>query len=207
MITDSLRNGVPKLAAASAVTALLYDAPHLLFDANYAVASDHPLFIPHAAFGILTFVLLSLVLAGLLLRLEGRTTDRLAVVGGLVTLAGLFLVTGGTWGEGFMIPYLADIDPTVFDGEVGGYLLGLILLGGVLFCTGWLVVAVALRRAEVLTKGSAMLLGGGAIVALAPLPLTTFLFVAALAVAVRRLDRVAAPAGAGEPALRAVVPA
>lgn len=196
MITDSLRSAVPKLALASGVTAFLYDAPHLFFDGNYAVASDHALFIPHAVFGIITFVLLALVLAGLLLRLEGRTTGRLAAVGGAVTLVGLFLVTGGTWGEGFMIPYLADIDPSVFGGDVGGYLLGVIALGGVLFCTGWLLVAVALRRADVLARTPATVLGGAALVALVPLPLTTFVFVAALAVVARRLDAVSA-AGAG----------
>lgn len=194
MLTDPLRRNVPTFALASAVTAFLYDAPHLLFDGNLAVASDHLLFIPHAVFGIISFVLLALVLAGLLLRIEGRTTGPLASVGGVVTLLGLFLVTGGTWGEGLMVPYLADIEPSVFADEVGGYLLGAIVLGGVVFCIGWLLMSVVLRRAGILAKGPAMVLGGAALVALVPLPLTTFVFVAALAVVARRLDAATVPA-------------
>ena len=197
MITDTLRHAVPKLSLASAVAAALYDLPHLLCDRNYAVASDHALFIPHAAFGILTFLLLALVLAGLLLRLESRATGSLPAVAGLVTLAGLFLVAGGTWGEGFMIPYLADIEPSVFAEDVGGYLLAIIAVGGVLFATGWLLMSVALRRAGVLAKGTAVLLGAGSLVALLPLPLTTLVFTVALAVAARRLDA-PSPATVGE---------
>jgi len=187
MTVQSLRNAVPRLAVLAAVLAFFYDAPHLLFDSNHAVASDHPLYLFHAAMGILGMIVLTLVLAGLLVRAEGRLTGPLPAVAGLVTLTGLVMAAGGTWGEGFMVPYLADIDPTVFAGEVGGYLLAIIIAGGLLFCTGWLLMAVVLRRAEVLSKGQAIALGAGAVVALAPVPLTTFLFVCVLAAVTQKL--------------------
>ncbi len=195
MTAESLRNAVPRLAIVAAILGLLYDAPHLLFDDNFAVASDHPLFKFHAVMGIAAFAVLAVVLVGLLLRIGDRKPGGLPLVAGATTLLGLFLVAGGTWGEGLMIPYLADIEPSVFDGEVGGYLLGVIIAGGLLFCTGWLLMAVALRRADLLTTGAAIAMGAGALVALVPLPLTTFVFVAALAVVTQRLQD--APAAAG----------
>jgi hypothetical protein len=193
MTAATLRNAVPRLAVVAAVLGFLYDAPHLLFDANYAVASDHPLFIFHAVMGILMMVVLVVVLAGLLLRTEGRVTGPLPLVAGAVTLTGLVFAAGGTWGEGLMIPYLADIDPSVFADDVGGYLLAVIMLGDLLFCSGWLLMSVLLRRSEVLTKGSAIALGAASVVALVPLPLTTFLVVAVLAVVTQRLDVAPAP--------------
>ena len=196
MTAATLRNAVPRLAVVAAVLGFLYDAPHLLFDANYAVASDHPLFIFHAVMGILMMVVLVVVLAGLLLRTEGRVTGPLPLVAGAVTLTGLVLAAGGTWGEGLMIPYLADIDPSVFADDVGGYLLAVIMLGGLLFCSGWLLMSVLLRRAELLTKGQAIALGAASVVALVPLPLTTFLVVAVLAAVTQRLA--VAPASAVE---------
>lgn len=193
MTVDSLSNAVPRLAVAAAVLGFLYDAPHLLFDADYAVASDHPLYIFHGAAGIAAFVVLALVLAGLVLRVGARLAGPLPTIGGAVTLAGLFLASGGIWGEAFMIPYLADIDPSVFADDVGGYLLGIIVLGGVTLATGWMMMTVAIRRAGLASKGAAIALGVGSLLLLVPFPLTTFLFTLALAVVAQRLESAPAP--------------
>jgi hypothetical protein len=193
MTADHLRDAAPRLAIVAAVLAFLYDVPHLFFDSNLAVASDHPLFVFHAVMGILTMIVLTVVLAGLVLRTEGRIAGALPAVAGGVTLAGLVLAAGGIWGEGLMIPYIADIEPHVFDAEVGGYLLGVIILGGLLLCSGWLLMAVLLRRADVLSKGPAIVLGLASVIALVPLPLTSFVLVAAIAAASQRLGDNAEP--------------
>lgn len=182
----SLRDAVPRLTVVAAVLAFLYDAPHLLFDDDYAKASDHPLYIFHAAMGIAAMTVLALVVGGLLLRADDRLRGSLPAVAGTVTLAGIVLVAGGTWGEGFMIPYLADIEPSVFAGEVGGFLLAIIALGGLAFSVGWLLIAVTLRRADLLSRNQGLAMGGGALLALLPLPLTVFVFATTLAVVAQR---------------------
>lgn len=187
MTTQSLQRAVPRLAILAAVLAFLYDAPHLLFDSDYANASDHPLYIFHAAMGIAAIVVLALVLAGLLVRSDDRLRGGLPAVAGTVTLAGLVLVAGGTWGEGFMIPYLADIEPSVFADEVGGYLLGVIVAGGFTFSFGWLLTTVTLRRADLLSRNQALAIGAASVLALVPLPLTMFVFAGVLAAVAQRL--------------------
>lgn len=187
MTNDSLQRAVPRLTAVAGALAFLYDAPHLLFDSNYAKASDHPLYIFHAVMGIAALVVLALVLAGLLVRPDSRLRGTLPAVAGAVTLSGLMLVAGGTWGEGFMIPYLADIDPSVFADAVGGYLLAIIVVGGLTFSVGWSLTTLALRRADLLSRNQAVALWIGAALALVPVPLTTFGFVVILAVVAHRL--------------------
>ncbi len=186
MITETLRRATPKLAIAAAVAGALYDLPHFLFDENGAVASDHPLFVIHSIAGIVMCVLLSLVAASILLRVQSESESVLSSAAGATTLLGLFLVAGGIWGEGFVVPFVADVEPSVFDQDPGGLLLAAIIIGGVVFAVGWLLMSVLVHRAGLLSHNLAIVLGIASVAVMAPFPGLVLAFTAILAAVTTR---------------------
>ena len=73
---------------------------------------------------------------------RGDGGGRLRTVAHTVTLAGTVLLAGDYWFEAFIVPYLADVAPTVLGGDPGGILLGGAVASFIVYGVGWLLLGV-----------------------------------------------------------------
>ncbi len=204
MNTESLQRTFPKVAIAAAITGALFDLPHLLFGEDLAEAYDHPLFVAHGVAGVITLTMVIVILAGLVLRIGDRATGAFAPVASALTLLGTVAVAGGTWAEGFLVPFIGGKDPSVLVGDPKGVLLAALIVGSALFSTGWLSMAIVLRRAGLVSRAMAAVLGVSAVLAFLPFPGTTLVFLVALAIVTA--GACASPVAAAAPLSVSAVP-
>lgn len=177
MTLDQLHRTATRAAVAAAVIGIPADLVHFAIDRTDD--SGSLAFRLHGLGLVTAFVLLLLALAGIALAQEGRA-GRLGRVGALVALAGTALALGDITKEAFGLP----LAPEQLSDPKGFYLAVLVVSFGLL-AAGWLLTAVAVRRAGVASAPAAALLGAGAVLAFPPIPgayITLLLGVAAVAV-------------------------
>jgi hypothetical protein len=88
----------------------------------------------------------------------------------MVALVGTVLAAGGAWDQVFTVPYLASEAPAVLDSETSGSLLAGFFVSFTVLAIGWVLFAIATRRAGVLPRRSATVLLAGGVLAFLPAP-------------------------------------
>jgi hypothetical protein len=114
---------------------------------------------------VLASTLLILGLVGLYM-LQAEPAGRLGLIAFLVALTGTVMLAGADWSAAFFGPWVAEAAPELLVAEPGGTMAVGITLTLVLFALGWFLFGLASLRAEVLPRGSALLLVVGAVLAL-----------------------------------------
>lgn len=178
MTLDQLHRTAVRAGLAAAALGVPADLFHFTIESR-AAASQSLAFRLHGIGLVLSFTLLLLALAGVVLAQQDRA-GRLGRVGGLLALAGTTLVIGDLAKEAFGLP-LAPAEL----GDPKGYYLAVVVLSFALLTLGWLLTAVAARRAGVASAPAAWLLVVGAVLAFPPIPgayVVLLLGVAAVAV-------------------------
>jgi hypothetical protein len=116
---------------------------------------------------LLGVMLLLVGLVGLYAR-QSQAAGALGLVGFLVAFAGTVLVAGFLWASIFIAPAVAVEAPEFLDaGSPPGLFLALVTCG-----VGWLLFGIAALRARVYPRWATILLIGGAVIFVLPLPLT-----------------------------------
>lgn len=170
------------LAGPAAVLAVV------LFFAALGVTGDDPGALSRSPLGVasnsvalLSIVLLLLGLAHLASTSAALRSAPAAVV---AAAAGTLLMSGAAWTQLVVLPALATEAPRMADQGhslvTAGYILSFLAAG-----LGWLLVALRLRRDQLLGRGRVRLLVAGAVLMIVPLPGRWFL----LAIAVTLLAR------------------
>ena len=196
MTLDSLHRAAARAAVAAAAVGIPADLYHFAMDGRTAAAaSDALAFRLHGLGLVAAFSLLLLALAGIVLAQRGRA-GRLGVVAGLVALAGTALALGDIAKEAFGLP----LAPEQL-GDPQGYYLAVVVVSFALLSVGWLLTAVAVRRAGVASGPAAALLGVGAVLAFPPIPGAYVVLLLAVAVVAVRLPDLAGPVDAPNGAL------
>ena len=110
---------------------------------------------------IVAFALLALALVAIYER-QARDAGWLGVVGAGAALIGTVFMAGDWWYEAFVVPWLADVAPVVFETGAGGRLLVGGLASFALFSFGWSLFGAASIRARVFPRAIsvAILIGG-----------------------------------------------
>lgn len=112
---------------------------------------------------IVAELLIILGLIGLYAR-QVEQSGSLGLIAFLVAFTGSVMVSGIDWGSAFMAPWLAETAPSgLLDAEPTGLFGAGILLTYLLFVLGWLLFGLVSLQAQVLPRGSAVLLMVGAI--------------------------------------------
>lgn len=133
------------------------------------------------ALGVLLLLALGLV------ALYVRQQDALGGFGTgafVLALVGTMLAAGGAWEQVFSVPFLADVAPAALDAGSSGSLLAGFLLSFLLLAAGWVLFALASRRAGVLPRRASTLVLLGAVLAILPAPTALRLLVLSIGVAV-----------------------
>jgi hypothetical protein len=120
-----------------------------------------PLYAINTVVSIVAFGFLALALVAIYER-EGRAAGWLGVIGMGAALMGTVFLAGDWWYEAFVVPWLADVAPVVFDTGAGGRLLVGGLASFALFSFGWALFGAASIRARVFPRAIsvAILIGG-----------------------------------------------
>ena len=163
MTLDQLHRTAARAGLAAAAIGVPADLFHFTIESR-AAASQSLAFRLHGIGLVTAFTLVLLALAGVVLAQQGRA-GRLGRVGGLLALAGTALVVGDLAKEAFGLP-LAPAEL----GDPKGYYLAVVVLSFGLLSLGWLLTAIAARRAGVASAPAAWLLGVGAVLAFPPIP-------------------------------------
>ena len=195
MTVDQIRRAAVAAGTAAAVIGLPADLYHFTIDSRTAAATTTA-FRFHGVALVLAFVLLLVALAGLVLAQDGRS-GRLGTLGAGIALLGTALVIGDLAKEAFGMP----LAPEQLGDPTGWYLVVVVVSFGLL-ALGWLLTALALRRAGVISGPATWLLGAGAVLTFPPIPGAYVVLLIAVAVATRSLLR---PAVAQQPAVPARV--
>lgn len=163
MTLDQLQRTAGRAALAAAVVGIPADLFHLTIDSR-AAASQSLAYRLHGIGLVTAFTLLLLALAGVVLAQRDRA-GRIGRVGGLLALAGTALVLGDLAKEAFGLPLAPEqlADPK-------GYYLVVVVVSFGLLALGWLLTALAVRRAGIAGAPAAWLLGIGAVLAFPPIP-------------------------------------
>ena len=127
-------------------------------------------------------ILLAVALIGLH-RAQEAAFSRFGHASALLALAGTMLAAGGAWDTFVTVSYLADVAPAVLDRPTDGALLAGFIASYLVFSAGWACFAVATLRAGVLSRGPAIALLVGAVLAFVPAPAAMRTLVLAVAVA------------------------
>ena len=157
-------------AMSSALLALLSFVLYLLIVGGARIseaATSTAFFLPSGA----QLLAMALLLIGLV-ALFGRQAEAFGVLGltGFVlALLGTTLAAGAAWSQVFVVPRLAEVAPTVADQGTGSVLAGF-LLSFLLFGVGWFVFGVATLRTQLFPRWAVILLIGGAVISIVPLP-------------------------------------
>lgn len=185
MTLDQLHRTAARAGLAAAVIGIPADLFHFTIESR-AAASQSLAFRLHGLGLIMAFTLALLALAGIVLAQRGRA-GRLGAVGGLLALLGTALVIGDLAKEAFGLPLAPDQlgDPT-------GYYLTVVVVSFGMLSLGWLLTAVAARKAGLISGPAAWLLGAGAVLAFPPIPGAYLVLLLGVAVGTLRL-----PAGVG----------
>ena len=130
---------------------------------------------------LLAFALLALH------RLQEDRLGRLGHAGFAIAAVGTILAAGGAWDSTFTVPYLAENAPAVLDRSTDGSLLAGYVSSYLVFAIGWATFAVATVRAGMLSRGPAIALVVGSLLAILPAP--TAIRVLVLTVAAALLGR------------------
>ncbi|HEX2097736.1 MAG TPA: hypothetical protein VHF46_01590 [Rubrobacteraceae bacterium] len=129
-----------------------------------------------SAVNLLAVVLLLIGLVGLYAR-QSEAAGLLGLVGFLVAFLGTALATGFHWATLFIVPSVAVVAPGfVNEGPPPGFFLMFIT-----FAVGWLLFGVATLRAHVYPRAAAILLIGGVVFSLLPLPSVDIVLAVAVA--------------------------
>ena len=154
--------------------------PILTADMSEVGGSARWLLTTGAALAVL--ILLAVALIGLH-RAQESALSRFGHASALLALAGTMLAAGGAWDTLVTVSYLADVAPAVLDRSTDGALLAGYITSYLAFSIGWACFAVATIRAGVLTRGPAIALLVGAVLAFVPAPTAMRTLVLAVAVA------------------------
>jgi hypothetical protein len=192
MTLDQLHRTAARAGIAAAVIGIPADLFHFTIESR-AAASQSLAFRLHGIGLVTAFTLVLLALAGIVLA-QGARSGRLGRIGGLLALAGTALVLGDISKEAFGLP----LAPAQL-GEPQGYYLVVIVASFALLTLGWLLTAVASRRAGITSAPSAWLLGIGALLALPPIPGAYVVLLMGVAAVAGRLPRVAVASTAPAP--------
>lgn len=163
MTLDQLHRAAARAALAAAVIGVPADLFHFAIESR-AEASQSLAFRLHGLGLVISFTLLLLALAGIVLAQQDRA-GRLGRLGGLLALAGTALVLGNLATEAFGLP-LAPEELS----ELQGYYLVVVVTSFALLSLGWLLTAIAARRAGTASRTAAWLLAVGAVLAFPPIP-------------------------------------
>jgi hypothetical protein len=190
---EQLRQVAARAGIAAAVLGVPADLFHFTMETR-ASASQTLAFQLHGIALIVAFSLSLIALAGIVIAQNGRA-GRLGEVGALLALLGTTFVIGDLAKETFGLP----LAPAALD-EPRGYYLLVVIVSFSLLALGWLLTAVAARRAGVATGGSTALLIAGALLVLPPIPGAYIVLLLGIAVSAARAaavpERELAPAGA-----------
>jgi hypothetical protein len=184
MTLDSLVRAARRAGIAAAVLGIPADAFHFTITSR-ADASQSMAFRAHGLGLITAFTLTLVALAALVLVQQGRA-GKLGAAGALLTLFGTTFVIGDLAKEAFALP----LAPVVIDNAQGYYLL-VVVASFLVLAAGWVLTAIALRRAGLLSGPATALLVAGAVLAIPPMPGSYILLLLAVAFAVTRLPAVA----------------
>ena len=180
MTLDQLHRAAARAGLAAAVLGIPADLFHFTMDSR-AAASQSLAFRLHGVALVTAFTLVLLALAGIVVAQRDRA-GRLGRVGGLVALAGTSLVVGDLAKEAFGLP----LAPAQLGQPQGWYLL--VVIGSFALLTlGWLLTALACRRAGLISRPTAALLVTGAVLALPPIPGAYVVLLLGIAVVASRL--------------------
>ena len=185
MTLDQLRNAAARAGLAAAVIGIPADLFHFTMHSR-ADASQSLAFRLHGVALVTAFTLVLLALAGIVLAQQDRA-GRLGRVGGLVALAGTSLVVGDLAKEAFGLP----LAPEQLGQPQGWYLL-VVVVSFALLTSGWLLTALACRRAGLASGPATALLATGAVLALPPIPGAYVVLLLGVAVVASRLPAAAA---------------
>lgn len=176
MTSDQLIGTGRRAAIAAAVIGVPADLFHFTISSR-AVASQSLGFRLHGLGLLIAFTLTLVALAGLVLS-QGARGGVLSRVGAGLALVGTAFVIGDIAKEAFALPVAPDelSDPK-------GYYLVVVVASFASLMLGWLLTAVASKRAGVLTGGTTALLVVGAILAFPPIPGAYVVLLVAVAVA------------------------
>jgi hypothetical protein len=133
-----------------------------------AAYSSAPAFVQNVLF-LMAGVLL---VGGLISLYVGRLSSTLGIVAFVVAFVGTVLVAGSLWDSAFTVTALAGTAPELYEAELPGLVLFGLVLSFVLFSLGWLLFGVAVLRSRTYSRGSAILLMAGAVLAFFPFPFT-----------------------------------
>lgn len=147
---------------AIAVGAPLYTQPM-----RVAAGTTRIVVVNAATLGVL--LLLHIALVGLYVHAVHRV-GRLGHLGFVTALSGTVLAAGGAWDATFALPYVAEQAPQVLDVPTSGTLLAGFLISYLVLVSGWAAVALAARRAGVVSRAAAIALTIGTLLALIPAP-------------------------------------
>ena len=161
----------PIALVAGVLFALMHVGQFLTMDDSDLVAMvANPAFQFFGVAYFITFPLLLIALVGLYLRQANRA-GVFGAVAFCTALTGTVALAGDMWFEGFAMPWIAPRAPQLFDADRGGLLLAGWLISVLLFALGWILFAIALWRAETLSRTmSIALITGGLIGFLAATP-------------------------------------
>ena len=125
-----------------------------------AMMSD-PLFLVFNAAYAATFPLLLIALVALYWRQAGEA-GLLGAIAFCLAATGTMALAGDMWFEGFAVPWLAQVAPSVFAVARTGTLLTAWLVSVILFSLGWVLFGLTALRARVLPSvlSIAMAVGG-----------------------------------------------
>ncbi|HVE98372.1 MAG TPA: hypothetical protein VNA12_04255 [Mycobacteriales bacterium] len=163
MTTDQLRRTGARAAIAAAVIGVPADLYHFTIDSR-AAASQSLGFRLHGLGLLVAFTLTLVALATITLSREPRSGP-LGAIAAALALVGTTFVIGDIAKEAFALPVAPDAlsDPK-------GYYLAVIVASFAALTLGWLLTAVASKRAGIIGGGPTALLVVGALLAFPPIP-------------------------------------
>ena len=181
MTVDQLVRAARPAGLAAAAIGIPSDAFHFTMADGRAAASGSFAFRLHGLGMLTAFTLALFALAALVLAQQGRG-GRPGAVGALLALFGMTFVVADLGKEAFGLP----LAPAAL-GEPQGYYLLVVIASFAALTAGWVLTAVALRRAGVLSGPATALLVGGAVLALPPIPGAYITLLIGIAVATSQL--------------------
>lgn len=146
---------------------------------NLAETSNEPAAVINGVVALIAAVLLVFVVIALYAQ-RGDGGGRLRTVAYTVTLAGTVLLAGDYWFEAFIVPYLADVAPSVLGGDPGGMLLGGAVASFIVYGVGWLLFGIASYRDRSLPRAPVILVMAAAVLGAPPGELGKIVFGIAL---------------------------
>lgn len=191
---DQLRRVAGIAGLAAAVLGVPADLYHLTISSRTAAATTAA-FPVHGIVLVVAFCLLLVALVGLVLAQQGRA-GRLGLAGAGLAFAGTTVVTGNLIVETFALP----LAPQAL-GDASGLFLAMLVVSFGWLGAGWLLTALALRRAGLLSVPATWLLVVGAVLAFPPIPGSYVTLLLGVAVATGALRRSPAPVAQPVPAV------